>query len=295
MRISLPGGATIAPPRSNRPGHPPGWRLWRTQMLKRLLRPRRRNRPRPPRLYAPAHPSSRLNDILAKKKTSPRRSTRRTKDHSEAVWEDELEDEDEDEESGLYVEPVFVYIVVMLVTALGTSSLASDVRYTVLWSALALTGAASLVIDRLPLDRPSPRDVLAGVAYGLIIGLPLLLVGGTPLRMLSEEMFGRQGNVAVFQAVVFVMPFSEILFFRGSFQFSRGMIAANIAGGAWTVLLFLPALNVSQFPFVALVIGLAFFLANFVYGSLAERLGLVSAWACQVTINVLVLFAARLV
>lgn len=216
-------------------------------------------------------------------------------DEAEDFWEDALEDEDEDEEGGLFIEPVFVYIVVMLVTALGTGSLASDVRFTVLWSALALAGAASFIIDRLPLDRPSARDVLAGVAYGLIIGLPLLLVGRTPLRLLSDEMFGRLGDVAVFQAVVFVMPFSETLFFRGSFQFSRGMIAASVAGGAWTVLLFLPALNVSQFPFVALVIGLAFFLANFVYGSLAERLGLVSTWACQVTINVLVLFAARLV
>ncbi|MCC7206313.1 MAG: hypothetical protein IT323_03350 [Anaerolineae bacterium] len=214
---------------------------------------------------------------------------------AEDEWEDALEDEDDDEEAGLFVDPAFVYIVVMLVTALGTNSLASDVRYTLLWSVLALTGAAAFIIDRLPLDRPDPRDVLTGVAYGLIIGLPLLIIGRAPLRLLSEAMFGRLDNVAVFQAAVFVMPFAESLFFRGAFQFSRGMVAASVAGGAWTVLLFLPALNVSQFPFVALVIGLAFFFITFVYGTLAERLGLVSAWACQITINVLVLFAARLV
>jgi hypothetical protein len=206
----------------------------------------------------------------------------------------EIEDEDEGEGLELFIDPVLVYTVAILITALGTGSFVPEVRYTLVWSGLALVGLAAVLLDAIPIERPSVRDLAVGAVYGLMIGLPLFLIGGPPLRLLSESMFAGMSDAAVFLAVAFAMPMADTLFFRGAFQAARGLVTAGLAGGIWTVILFLPALGLTQFPLVAVVIGLTFFFINFVYSMLAERVGLFSAWACQIVINVVVLWAARL-
>jgi hypothetical protein len=102
-------------------------------------------------------------------------------------------------------------------------------------------------------------------------------------------------QVAVFQALAFTMPMAETLFFRGSLQSARSPIFTGIAAGIWTMALFFPQSDLFRFPLVAVVIGLCFLFINFLYSYLRHRFGLFAAWTCQIAVNLLLLFAARLI
>ncbi len=99
----------------------------------------------------------------------------------------------------------------------------------------------------------------------------------------------------MFQALVFTMPLAETLFFRGAFQAARGIVFTTFAAGLWSIILFFPQLEVLKFPFVAVVIGLAFLFINFLYSYVRNRFGLFASWTCQIAVNLLVLFAARFI
>jgi hypothetical protein len=214
----------------------------------------------------------------------------------EAFEDVEAEETNEaDEEVLLRIDPSFIYIILMVVTLLGTSSFAADVRYTMLWGGLALIGAAAILVNYTPVERPTMRDLVVGGSYGLLIGLPVLIVGKPQLQRASVDMFGRLGEAAVFQSLAFTMPMAETLFFRGALQWARGPLVTGLAAGLWSVVLFLPALHVIEFPLVGMVIGGSLFLLNLLYGYLADRLGLFSAWTCQIVVNVLLLGLPRLI
>ena len=70
-----------------------------------------------------------------------------------------------------------------------------------------------------------------------------------------------------------------------------GFLGASVL----SLILFIPAMNVSAFPLVAVVFGFAFVLINFVYGYLSQRIGLFAAWTCQITVNLLLLWVSRLI
>lgn len=200
-----------------------------------------------------------------------------------------------DDEPLLTIDPLFAYLVLAVVTLIGLGNFAPEARYTLVWSGLVLVGVAGLIVDQHPVERPAFRDLLVGAGYGLLVGVPILLVGAPQLRRLSLDIFGQATDTAVFQALAFVMPLAETLFFRGAFQAARGVVPSALAGGLWPVILFLPALDVIHFPLVAIFIGLVFIALSFLYSYLAERLNLFSAWACQVVISVLLLWVARLI
>jgi hypothetical protein len=207
---------------------------------------------------------------------------------------EELHADDEDDERSLPVDPAIIYILAVVVMTLGLSNFAPVVRYTMLWTVLAVVAPLALLADRVEVERPRLRDLMVGVVYGLIVGVPVLLLAGQELQRISLNVFGKADDVTVFQAAFFAMPLAETLFFRGAFQATRGLLFATGAASLWTILMFFPSLNVLEFPFVALVIGIFFVFINFVYSYLRERSGLFSSWTCQVTINVLLLFVSRL-
>jgi hypothetical protein len=184
----------------------------------------------------------------------------------------------------------------MILSLVGLTNFTPDVRHTLLWTGMALVGVFSIVVDKVAIKRPTLRELVGGIAYGLVVGIPIMIVAAVPLRRLSEDMLGLAFNQAgAFQALIFTMPLAETLYFRGALQASRGLTVAAIAAGVWSVLLFLPALNIGQYPLVAVVIGTALFLLNFLYGYLRGQSGLFSAWACQITINVLILWVVRFI
>ena len=206
--------------------------------------------------------------------------------------EEEFYDEDE-EGTPLPIDPGVVFVMLMVVALLGAGSLKPDVRFTILWTVLAIVGVLGYVLNNLTIERPTLRDLLLGVVYGAIIGLPIVAVTSATLKTISNAIFEGVPDGAAFQTLAFTMPLAETIFFRGVFQDIRGLVWATAAGSLWTIVLFFPAMNVLQFPLLALVLGISLVFINFVYSYLRERFGIFAAYTCQIVINVSLLFLSR--
>jgi len=255
---------------------------------------------RPPAPTSPGQPEMPLPDSRAIPQVTSEHLLEESEGEEEEFLEGEFEDEalDVDEEAHEdrfpTVDPALSYVVLVIVTILGLYNMAADVRFTIVWSALTVLGAASIAADQLHVDRPSLRDLLVGVGYGALIGVPMMIIAAPALQRLSFDIFGKPGDAFVFQALAFAMPMGETLFFRGAIQQSRGLVVTFLAASLWSLLLFVPSMNVGAYPLVALVIGLSLCFVNFLYSYLAERVGLFSAWTCQATISLLLLWFPRL-
>ena len=58
----------------------------------------------------------------------------------------------------------------------------------------------------------------------------------------------------------------------------------------WSILLFLPRLNVTRFPTIGLLVALALLMMNLLYSYVRQRNGLAAAWICQIGVNLVLLF-----
>jgi hypothetical protein len=56
-------------------------------------------------------------------------------------------EEEEVEEKPRSIDPAFVYIVFVVVTLLGLSNLAVDVRYTLVWTLLTVVAVFAIALD----------------------------------------------------------------------------------------------------------------------------------------------------
>ena len=201
----------------------------------------------------------------------------------------------EDEELPQFrpIDPALIYLVLLGVTVLGLNSLTPDVRYTALWTILIVAGLMSLLFDALEVEIPTAQDMGWGVGYGLLVGVPLLIIALPQLQRTSLALFDQTSQTLAFQALVLVMPAAESLFFRGAMQPTRGLLFTAIAASVWSMILFFPQLHVMEVPLVAAVIGFMFVVLSLLYSYVKRRFGLFASWTCQVTINVLMLFVVR--
>jgi hypothetical protein len=207
------------------------------------------------------------------------------------VYEEIVEEEIEDKPRA--IDPALLFIIFVIVTLLGLTNLAAEIRYTLMWTVLSVLGVAAIVLNRVAIERPDSRSLLTGLGFGALIGVPLMAVGSPQLRDISLRIFGRASDAAVFQMLAFTMPLAETLYFRAAFQDARGLIFAGTAAGIWSLVLFSPQMDVFRFPLVAVVIALCFIFVNFIYSYLRERLGLFGSWTCQIAVNLLLLFGVR--
>ena len=191
------------------------------------------------------------------------------------------------------IEPALVYLILLAVMVLGLGGLAPAVRYTALWTILIGMAILAMLFDNLEVEIPTAPDMAWGIGYGVILGLPLLIIALPQLQHTSLLLFDRTSDTLAFQSLAIVMPTAESLFFRGALQPTRGLLFAALAGSAWSMLLFFPQLHVVEAPLVAIVIGFAFVVLNFLYSYIKRRFGLFASWACQITITVLLLFVCR--
>ena len=206
---------------------------------------------------------------------------------------EEVEPEEEAEPAPRAVDPALLYIVLIVVTIVGLNRVAPDVRYTLVWSLLIILAGVAIALDKIPLESIQISNVVIGLGFGALIGLPVLAVAAGDLNRISSDIFGGASDVAVFQMLAITMPLAEGLYFRAAMQESRSAVFTGIAAGVWAMALFFPQLNVLKFPLVAVMIGLCLVLVNSVYSYLRHRFGLFSSWACQITINLLLLFVSR--
>jgi membrane protease YdiL (CAAX protease family) len=191
-------------------------------------------------------------------------------------------------EPGVRIEPLFG-LALYLALGLGTLFLSVEDRYTVLWAALFLLGgAARLTAPRTPPSAREPGGLFWGVGVGLVFSLPLLILTGRGLAETVSVLFPDYTRAALFQTLVFAMPLGETLFFRGAIQERHGFAAGVAAAALSSLLLFWPAASGTP---VYLFAGLIFsgVLAG-VYSYVHSRYGLIAAYTCQVTANVMLLF-----
>jgi hypothetical protein len=209
---------------------------------------------------------------------------------------DDFEDDEafEDDERLLTLDPLFIYGIALVVTVLGLGGMPLEARLTLVWTAIAGVGLMAILVDEIEVLRPSVRDLAIGAGYAALVGVPILVIGSSQLGRIAADLFSGMSPTTIFLLLVFAMPTAETLFFRGAFQASRGLIFAGAAAGVWSCLLLLAGLTVTAYPLVAIVIGLAILALNFLYSYLAAVYNLFSAWACQITINALLLWLPSL-
>jgi len=186
---------------------------------------------------------------------------------------------------------------VLMALSFGSTPLATGnpiERYTLLWTLLGAAGLYWTIFSNAGL-RISLRlnDLLRGGAWGLALGLPLLLVGTNVLYQTSERIFIGLPSGAIFQSIVFVMGTTETLFFRGMVQESHSWRMTAMLASLWSILMFFPTLDVFAFPMLALIIGTFIVMLSALYSYVRYRHGLAAAWICQVMLSLLWLLLPR--
>ncbi len=216
-------------------------------------------------------------------------------DAVDAFEDDEAFDAfEDDEERLLTLDPLFIYGIALVVTVLGLGGMPLEARLTLVWTAIAGVGLMAILVDEIEVLRPTVRDLTIGVGYAALVGVPILVIGSSQLGRIAADLFSGMSPTTIFLLLVFAMPTAETLFFRGAFQASRGLIFAAAAAGIWSCLLLLAGLNITAYPLVAIVIGVALLALNFLYSYLAAVYNLFSAWACQIAMNALLLWLPSL-
>lgn len=170
----------------------------------------------------------------------------------------------------------------------------ADLRYTLAWGALAGVSVLSWLLgssSRIGQERP--ENIAWGLIYGALLGLPFLVfLRQAILGPASQQMFAEMSAGALLAYLVFVMPISETLFFRGLLQNQMVYWLVGLLATLWNIVLFFPVMweSVLQFPAVAFVIGIIFFMMNLIYVYVRERNGLAAAWICQIAANLIILY-----
>lgn len=164
----------------------------------------------------------------------------------------------------------------------------ADMRYTLVWGMLALFGVIAWLLGDGPrIGEETPENLAWGIALGLILAVPLLAFAGKTLTEASDMIFPNMRPGTLLAYIIFVMPLSETLFFRGILQQNRAFWSAALICTGWGLVLFFPLMNQAAYP---LIVGIILLMANTMYAYVRERNGLAAAWLCQITVNILLLF-----
>jgi hypothetical protein len=198
-------------------------------------------------------------------------------------------------------DPIIAMMVVGAIS-IGSTPLDAVVRYVILWALLCIAGVLAYVLGRAQQEamRNDLDDLVAGVGFGMGVGLPILIALGGPMADISGRMFDA-GDIPrsimdtwVFMAVVFVQPTAESLFFRGAMQQFRSLPLTALLATIWSIVLFFPHMEIGGFLTLAVMIAAFFAFLSFLYSYVRLRNGLSAAWICQVVSGSLIWFFPRL-
>lgn len=190
-------------------------------------------------------------------------------------------------------DPTFGFVLAVAIS-IGLAPLVGSgdpsMRYTVAWGVLAAFGVMAWLLGSLePIREERPDNLIWGIVFGLLIGVPVMLFGGGLLGGAARRLFINMTPGEVLAYAIFVMPIAETLFFRGLLHGSRPFWMVALMSAFWSFILYLPLLDIAAFPLVAMVICLMLVLLNVMYGYVRERNGLAAAWLCQIVANVIVI------
>jgi membrane protease YdiL (CAAX protease family) len=221
----------------------------------------------------------------------------------EVVYEDELviQSEERPRYRASGNDATFGYLIAIAL-AVGLTPLLpanADMRYTIIWALMAGFGVLAWLLGGMTrIEQESPEDLAWGVIFGLIIGAPLLLIGGSILATSVGLLFRSsiEGTIlpmppgVVLAYLIFAQPLAETLFFRGVLQETRPFWLVAILSTVWSLVLFAPMLDLANYPGVGILVGVALVLMNVMYSYVRDRNGLAAAWLCQITVNIVLLF-----
>lgn len=169
----------------------------------------------------------------------------------------------------------------------------ADLRYTLAWGALAGVGVLAWLLgsaDRV--GQEDPIDLVWGVGFGVLLGMPFFLFGVDILERAARLLFPAMSAGTLLAYLVFVMPLAETLFFRGLMQRQYEFYIVGGLAALWNVILFFPVMwqDVLAAPAVSVVIIVALIAMNLMYSYVRDRNGLAAAWLCQITALLLMTF-----
>lgn len=169
----------------------------------------------------------------------------------------------------------------------------ADLRYTLAWGALAGVSVLAWLLGSLErIGQEKPENVVWGMMFGVLLGAPFLIFRDPIFSPATKQIFPDMSPGTLLAFMIFVMPISETLFFRGLLQNQIVFWLVGLLGTLWNIVLFFPVMwsSVLEFPAVAFVIAIALLMMNMVYVYLRERNGLAAAWICQIVANLIMLF-----
>ncbi len=169
----------------------------------------------------------------------------------------------------------------------------ADLRFTLAWGALAGVSVLSWLLgsfDRIGQDRP--ENLLWGMGFGLILGVPFVLFFFDTFGRASHLAFPNMSHGTLLAFLVFVMPLAESLFFRGLLQKQLEFWLVGILSSVWSVCLFFPVMwgDILKAPAVAFFLAIALITMNLMYGYVRERNSLAASWLCQIVTNFVLFF-----
>lgn len=218
-----------------------------------------------------------------------------TEDHLPPEDFDDDSDESYDNEPlsyrGSTNDPLFGLMIACAV-AIGLAPIigseAFDLRYTLVWGLLAGFSVLSWLLGNGPrITHDYPENLAWGIIFALILVVPLLGFGGTTFSEAAGLMLQNMTNGSALAFLVFVMPLSETLFFRGVLQLSRPFWQVALFCTLFQLILFFPLIDRGPYP---LIIGITLLMANIMYSYVRQRNGLAAAWLCQITVNIALIF-----
>lgn len=190
-------------------------------------------------------------------------------------------------------DPVFGYLIAIALSIGLMPLIPTDpaLRYTLIWGVMAGFGVLAWLLGNSGrIWTETPENLGWGVIFGLILGVPFLMVGGSTLQQTAQRIFTGMKPGETLAFLIFVMPLAETLFFRGVLQETRRFWLVSILASVWSALVFFPMIDAGRFPAVALIIGTALVLMNLLYSYVRQRNGLAAAWLCQIVANLVLLF-----
>ncbi len=197
---------------------------------------------------------------------------------------------------GATSDPIFGFMIAAALSVGLTPLLPdnADLRYTLAWGALSGVSVLSWLLGNMErIGHERPESIGWGVLYGLLLGIPFMVFLRQPILVpATAQMFPGMTAGSLLAFLVFVMPISETLFFRGLLQNQLPFWIVGILATLWNIVLLFPVMwqTVTQLYAVTAVIVILLFLMNMVYVYVRERNGLAAAWVCQIVANLVILY-----
>ncbi|MCY3906058.1 MAG: CPBP family intramembrane metalloprotease [Anaerolineaceae bacterium] len=190
-------------------------------------------------------------------------------------------------------DPLFA-LLLLLALSIGLTALPAgqhDLRLVVLWLAMSGYSVANwLLADGERIGAETLENLAWGLTLALVLCGPMLVFGENTLGAISQRMFGGLRSSSLLALLIFVTPLAETLFFRGLLQQRFVFWLTSLMASLWSILLYLPRLDVSRFPAIGLIVSIALLMMNLLFSYVRQRNGLAAAWLCQIAVNLILIF-----